>query len=562
VTGWNRDVNVTVINGVPVVWTETPGPMRATLMFRVGRTDERLPWSGITHLVEHLALFRLGPTQRYEFNGAVTSNRTMFYATGTPTEIVTFLGLVTSALGSLPLDRAETEKTVLLAEAASRSMSANDFLFSLRFGTRGNGLHRYKEFALYHVSPAWISGWAAKCFNRNNAVLWLSGPPPDGLSLTLPEGERILESAVQPLALRLPAYAQAPVGGAGASMVAPRSTPLAMATNIAAARLLQRLRFDKGIAYSVLGGYFPMDGEQAHVSLWTDAQPAQASTVLNDTIQTMYGMSTSGPSAEELATEVETMARNFDREDAALAWLDRTAVRMLNGEPLQRPADLLADMQTVTPAGARDAMAQALKTAIYLGPEDVPTPPGINKYVPTSVEAVQGQALPHVHGKLWRHPPTLIVTSDGVTLSINPAERITVRYDSCEAVLRYRDHGMAMVGFDGSTLPINPVEWPQGIVAIQQVLKFIPADRIVAMPATESTALAVRLPEDAKARLSTLRTISLTSWFAVVGFVVVALALVWFLIFGNIPGVGTGPPLFSLIIWCVIGYRILRRLLR
>jgi hypothetical protein len=441
-------------------------------------------------------------------------------------------------------------------------MSASDFMFSLRFGTRGNGLHRYREFGLHHVPPAWVSGWAAKCFSRDNAVLWLSGPPPGDLSLVLPAGERILESAVQPLTLSLPAYAQAPVGGAGVSMVAPRSTPLAMATNIAAARLLKRLRFDKGIAYSVLGGYFPMDGQQAHVSLWTDAQPGQASTVLNDTIQAMYGMSSSGPSAEELATEVETMGRNFDRDDAALAWLDRTAVRTLNGEPQQRPADLLADMQTVTPAAARDAMAQALKTAIYLGPEDVPTPPGINSYVPTVVQAVQGQALRHVHGRLWRHPPTLIVTADGVTLSINPSERITVRYDSCEAVLRYRDHGICLVGFDGSSLPINPIEWPQGIIAIQQVLKFIPADRIVPMPATESTALAVRLPEDAKARLSTLRTISLTSWFAMVSFVVVGVAIVWFLIFGNIPGVGSGPPLFSLIVWSVIGFRLLRRLLR
>jgi predicted Zn-dependent peptidase len=533
--------------------------MRATLMFRVGRTDERLPWSGITHLVEHLALFQLGPTQRYEFNGAVTSNRTMFYATGTPAEIVGFLTLVTTALGNLPLDRVETEKSVLLAEASSRSMSAGDFMFSLRFGTRGNGLHRYREFGLLHVPPAWISGWAAQYFNRDNAVLWLSGPPPSDLNLVLPAGQRVLEAAVQPLALSLPAYAQAPVGGAGVSMVALRSTPLLMATNIAAARLLKRLRFDKGIAYSVLGGYFPMDGAQAHVSLWTDAQPGQTSAVLNDTVQTMYGMSSAGPNPDELAAEIDTMARNFEREDAAFGWLDRTAVRMLNGEPVQRPADLLADMQTVTPAAARDAMAQALKTAIYLGPEDVKTPPGINTYVPTFVEAVQGQALQHAQGRLWRHPPTLIVTADGVTLSINPAEKITVRYESCEAVLQYRDHGICLVGFDGSSLPVNPSEWPQGIVAIQQILKYIPANRLVPMPPAESTAVAVRVPEGRREKVPALRTLSIPRLIALVGFVLVAVALLGFAIFGNGSGVGSGPPLFSLLVWSVIGYRLLRR---
>ena len=558
-TGWNQEVNVTSIDGVPVIWAETSGPMRATLMFRVGRTDEHLPWSGITHLVEHLALFQLGPQQRYEFNGAVTSNRTLFYATGAPAEIVSFLALVTTALGNLPLDRVETEKTVLLAEASSRSMSASDFMFSLRFGTRGNGLHRYREFGLHHVPAAWITGWSARYFNRGNAVLWLSGPPPSDLHLALPAGERMPESSVQALALSLPAYAQAPVGGAGVSMVAPRSTALLMATNIAAARLLKRLRFDKGIAYSVLGGYFPMDREQAHVSLWTDAQPGQAATVLNDTVQSMYGMSSSGPSAEELAAEVEVMARNFDREDAAMGWLDRTAVRMLNGEPAQRPADLQADMQTVTPTAARDAMAQAVKTAIYLGPGDVPTPAGINSYVPTFVEAVRGQGLPHVHARLWRHPPMLVVTSEGVTLDINGAEKITVRYASCEAVLRYRDYGICLVGFDGSSLPVNPTEWPQGIVAIQQIMKSIPPDRIVPMPPAESTAVAIRVPDAAKGRLASLRTFPLGSWVALIGFGVVAVALVWFAIFGTIPGIGSGPPLISLVVWSVFGYRLLRR---
>ncbi len=343
-------------------------------------------------------------------------------------------------------------------------------------------------------------------------------------------------------------------------MVAPRSTPLAVATNIAAARLLKRLRFDKGIAYSVLGGYFPMDREQAQVSLWTNAQPGQASAVLNDTVQTLYGMSSSGPTAEELATEVETMARNFDREDAALAWLDRAAVRMLNGEPGQRPDELLADMQSVTPAAARDSMAQAVKTAIYLGPEDVPTPPGINSYVPTFIEAVHGEGFKHVHGRVWRHPPTLIVTRDGVTLAINPAERITVRFETCEAVLRYHDHGICLVGFDGSTLPINPREWAEGIAVIQQIMQIIPANRVVPMPPAESTALAVAVPAGAKGKVSTWRTIPLDRWIGLVGFVIVAVVLVGFAFFGNTSRVGSGPPLISLVVWSAFGYRLLRRL--
>jgi len=52
----------------------------------------------------------------------------------------------------------------------------------------------------------------------------------------------------------------------------------------------------------------------------------------------------------------------------------------------------------------------------------------------------------------------------------------------------------------------------------------------------------------------------LGSWVALVGFGVVAVALVWFAIFGSIPGIGSGPPLISLLVWSVFGYRLLRRL--
>src|SRR5207248_3443030 len=62
--------------------------------------------------------------------------------------------------------------------------------------------------------------------------------------------------------------------------------------------------------------------------------------------------------------------RSLERDEAVLAWLDRTAVRILNGEPAQHPDELRAEMQAVTPATARDAMAQAVRSAIYVGPGD------------------------------------------------------------------------------------------------------------------------------------------------------------------------------------------------
>jgi hypothetical protein len=42
------------LGSVPVRWCEADGPISAGIVFRVGRVDERLATTGITHLVEHL----------------------------------------------------------------------------------------------------------------------------------------------------------------------------------------------------------------------------------------------------------------------------------------------------------------------------------------------------------------------------------------------------------------------------------------------------------------------------------------------------------------------------
>jgi hypothetical protein len=49
------------VDGVPAFWL--PGEddsLRAGLVFRMGRADQTLPTSGITHLIEHLAMYPLG----------------------------------------------------------------------------------------------------------------------------------------------------------------------------------------------------------------------------------------------------------------------------------------------------------------------------------------------------------------------------------------------------------------------------------------------------------------------------------------------------------------------
>ena len=66
------------IDGVTVLHADVPGDTTlAALIFGVGRFDETLPASGITHMVEHLTL--TGKTEApYSFNASVSGRYTTF----------------------------------------------------------------------------------------------------------------------------------------------------------------------------------------------------------------------------------------------------------------------------------------------------------------------------------------------------------------------------------------------------------------------------------------------------------------------------------------------------
>lgn len=75
-------VERTDVDGVPVLWGDVPGPLRAGLVFRTGRVDEPFTRAGWTHLAEHLALSPLG--LKPHMNGTVTLVSTSFETSGSP----------------------------------------------------------------------------------------------------------------------------------------------------------------------------------------------------------------------------------------------------------------------------------------------------------------------------------------------------------------------------------------------------------------------------------------------------------------------------------------------
>jgi predicted Zn-dependent peptidase len=78
------------------------GLLAAQLTFAVGAANEPLALRGVTHVIEHLAMFAARDTPSRDQRG-VDLETTNFYASGTPDRVVRFLREVCTALGSYRL---------------------------------------------------------------------------------------------------------------------------------------------------------------------------------------------------------------------------------------------------------------------------------------------------------------------------------------------------------------------------------------------------------------------------------------------------------------------------
>jgi hypothetical protein len=228
------------IDGVPTFWMAGPPPLSAELIFGTGRRDEPFARAGITHLIEHLVMSALD--RRHHFhNASVSIGSTSFTASGRPDAVRDFLHDVCAAIRELPTGRLEIERRILAAEGPRVSMLGCHLL--MRYGLRGPGLAGADPPAVDQIGAAEVRGWAARELVRSNAVLALSGPPPDGLRLELPDGPRPDRPTIEPPPLVDAVWDWHPAKrGLGLSLLVPRQ-PAAV---VAAAVLRRRLTDEVG----------------------------------------------------------------------------------------------------------------------------------------------------------------------------------------------------------------------------------------------------------------------------------------------------------------------------
>jgi hypothetical protein len=472
------------VDGVPVFWTEAPDPFTGALMFRVGRADEMLPTSGITHLVEHLALYPVG-RQPYDYNGVVEENIALFWASGRREEVLDFLGRCSRQVGELPLDRLEDEKRVLRVEGARVGGLYGDLL-SYRYGAQGYGLMGFNELGLRSLEAGDVADWSARFFSSGNAVAWLSGPP-DGLSLTLPVAGRQPPPEPEPLSgLELPAQSWHRGAAVLANFEGRRSSALSTAMAIAADRVHERLRREEGVAYSPGGAYNPLTADRVYVVLSSDCRENDAVPVRDGVLAILDDLADHGPTEGELEWHRSMVLRQRADPHARLQQLDYYARReLIGGDPLD-DATVLREIDELTPESVATAVQEVLPSMLVSVPAGTPRSarPGLAEYrAPDPTDSVAGTRFPP--NKKWRQLEAfdeVTIGSAGLTYRARPgAEPFTIRFEDCVAAVEAQESSLDLIARTGSYVRISPERFENGVLALDTVRRALPADVFVPM---------------------------------------------------------------------------------
>ncbi|WP_329518800.1 M16 family metallopeptidase [Spirillospora sp. NBC_01491] len=470
----------TDVDGVPVFWTEGgpgDGGYRAALVFRVGRADETLARGGLTHLVEHLALHAVGEAD-YHHNGAVDSVTTMFVAHGEAGKVAAFLTAVCDALRALPMDRLEAEKKILRTEAEGRGTGIAGELLLWRYGAATYGLPAYDEHGLAACTPDDVQAWSAHWFTRQNAALALiGGPPPEGLTLALPEGERRPVPEPTGALPRTPAYFTSDINGVALSGIVPRSSAARLYTNILGRRLHRVLRRDGALSYTTDVAYTPRTGGTAQIVAFADGlaevRPELAERFLGE-LERIATEPVDPAELSEAATAVRTGATS---DDARAAQSITHCLSELLGSPTTD--EVLAELDALNPQDVQDVGRSVLDSALLMLPRG--QRPAGARFRPAPTHSTVA-----VDGSVRTSPDEvqlgLITGPDGATVLTGPS-MTTVRFDQCAAVLAWPDGARLLIGLDGMTAGVEPNLWSGGHNAVIEIDRHAPAELVVRMPA-------------------------------------------------------------------------------
>lgn len=478
-------IEQTYVDGIPTLLAAAPGPARGGITFRVGHADETLARSGITHLIEHLALFRLGVAD-YHYNGATGSTVTHFFSQGTPGDIADYLNSVCSALMDLPWQRLEMEKEILRTEASGRGRSPAEPLLLYRYGSRGYGVRSYPEFGLPALSADDLRAWISRYFTRDNAVLWFSGTrPPENLRLNLPAGRR-MPLPDSPTVLReTPAWFDGPPGVVGFHTLVPRSPAAQMYVGVLERELFRWLRQEGGYSYTVATDYDPVDQDRAAVIALADANPDKQEAALGAFVDVLAKLRWGRVDRSDVDGMLAKAAEGLRDPDADAVSLPSAAFNVLIGSPIVSATDRLRLLEAVTTEQVRAVADEAAAAGLLMVPDGLRGDWAGYTAAPTRSETVvEGSRYP----MLGSPDCALVIGSTGVSFA-TPVGAGTVHFAQCSAMLAWPDGGRVLIGHDGISCRVEPTLYPIDASVLAHLDAAVPAETVVHLPARSPDAI-------------------------------------------------------------------------
>jgi hypothetical protein len=465
----------TDIDGVPVLWAPGPGPLTATLVFSVGVRDEEFLTGGITHLVEHLSMATIGRVT-YDCNACVGPDTTQFTVTGRPASVLDFLRRICQALADLPTERIAAEVGVLAAESDGSPLGLVGLALSERYGCADLGLLGFRQPAVAALDEATVKAHAGRYFVRENAVLWLTGEPPQGLELPLPAGVRNARAPVAPLEVPTPTQIEYPGESVVLSLEGERSPELIAALRIVTARARERLRHGLGLSYDIDWDRTAVDAQRTHLCIIADTQRGKVAEVAQGLVQVLREVAQDGPTAEELTHDLALGEEYVADPRAVVAELEDAADCLLRDEPYACASDGLTRLRELGAPGVAAALRAALDSLLVFLPCDHSLKdPQLRPYQGCVSEPISGRTLKR---RLLRSDAprgmALVYNDDAVALRWPADTWHVVRYD--EVVGMGRWEGLRTVqGRNGCLVLVDARDWRGGAAVVAELDRRIPA---------------------------------------------------------------------------------------
>lgn len=462
--------------GVPAFWVEGPQPLTAHLVFRAGVRDETFMTTGLTHLVEHLAMSSV-PDLHQNHNAGVELGFTAFTASGRPESVASFLNAICTFLSSPDFGRLDVEKKVLTAEGSSTVPPAAAEHLRHRFGLANLGLADVAPPALDALGPEEILQHLAGYFTAGNAALALAGTPPEGLNLSLPAGPARPPATAAPLRVPLPMWFEQGGPRLGLSFEVPAGTEAAREAARALSRIVCRrarssLRQQHGWIYDIDCMHILDDDGPGVLSFELDPTTQHAEDVRCGLMEILRDVRRNGPTAEELRTEVEEVQEYLQDPASAIDVAVAAAQSYLLGRAAVTPEDKVALAQGVTPEACRAALERLEDTVIFGMPEGThPADDSIRSVADRAVDWLGGKEFRRGWRGVFAGVPRgtkLFVGEKGVTISADYTASIT--WDGLAGVAEAPDGLITLIGAESQQIDLRAEWFSNGKEAIDSIL--------------------------------------------------------------------------------------------